>query len=112
MRELSAYQYTSFWLAKTYFVQGSTLKLQSTADRVLNCVSLRWRLLIVPGENKYGTLQTHWNCQITKLSSSRDTAQNIFDKSKNPTCEDPSEFGSILTHAFLDKRKKVRCGDR
>lgn len=48
----------------------------------------------------------------TKLISSRDIAQNIFKLNKNSICEDPGEFGSILTHTLLDKRRKVRCGDR
>lgn len=42
---------------------------------------------------------------------SRHVAQKIFEQNKNSTCEDPSEFGSILTHTLLDKIK-VRCGVR
>lgn len=48
----------------------------------------------------------------TKLISSRDIAQNISEQNKNSICEDPGELGSILTHTLLDKRRKVRCGDR
>lgn len=36
--------------------------------------------------------------------------RNTFEQKKNFTCEDPSEFGSILSDAL--GKKALRCGER